>query len=176
MPFLWSFNASIRNHGQHHHANLVVSNISSTNSVDWLLDIGVNRHLTLDLANLTGSKPYLSNLIICMLVMIRAFPYLILDILRYIHQNTLLPYLMFFMYLILPSHCFMFKNFIMIIMSILNFTSLYFIVRISTPRQCFFLVRATMISMFCPSFLPHQFLKLTCLLAYLFLLISDIVD
>jgi hypothetical protein len=47
-----------------------------------------------------------------MLVMIRAFPYLILDILRNIHQNTLLPYLMFFMYLILPSHCFLFRNFI----------------------------------------------------------------
>jgi hypothetical protein len=61
MVFLWSFNASMRSHGQHHHANLVVSNISSTNSVDWLLDIGVNRHVTFDLATLTGFEPYLGN-------------------------------------------------------------------------------------------------------------------
>jgi hypothetical protein len=45
-----------------------------------------------------------------------------------------------------------------------------------TPRQCYFLVRVTMVSMFCPSFLPYQFLKLTCLLMYLFMLISDIVN
>jgi hypothetical protein len=51
----------MRSYGQHHHANLVVSNISSTNSVDWLLDIGVNRHVTFDLATLTGFEPYLGN-------------------------------------------------------------------------------------------------------------------
>jgi hypothetical protein len=38
-----------------------------------------------------------------MLVMLRAFPYPILNILCYIPQNTHLPYLTFFTFLILPS-------------------------------------------------------------------------
>jgi hypothetical protein len=66
-------------------------------------------------------------IIICMLVMVRALPYPILDIPCYLSQNTLLNYLTFFMCLILPNHYFLFRNFIVIIMFILKFTHLCFI-------------------------------------------------
>jgi len=65
-------------------------------------------------------------MIICILVMVRALTYPILDILRYIPQNAFLHYLMFSMCLILPNSCYLFKNSIMIIMFILNFTLLMF--------------------------------------------------
>jgi len=65
-------------------------------------------------------------MIICMLVTIKAFSYPILGIQCCVPQNTHLNYLMFFMFLMLPNHCFLFKNFVMIIMFILNFTHLCF--------------------------------------------------
>jgi hypothetical protein len=63
----------------------------------------------------------ISIMIISMLVMIKAFLYLILDIPCYISQNALLPYLTFFMFLILPNHYFLLRNIFVIIMIILNF-------------------------------------------------------
>ena len=96
--------------------------------------------------------------------------------LRYIHQNTLLLYLMFFMYLILPSHCFLFKNFVVIIMFILNFTTLCFMLWTSTPRQCSFSSQSNNGLYVCSIILPHQFLKFIGLFAYLFLLILVIID
>jgi hypothetical protein len=122
-----------------------------------------------------GLNPILV-MISCMLVMVKPFPYLILGILHYIPHNSLLPYLMFSMYLILQNHYFLFKNFVVIIMYILNFSHLCFMLRISLPRQCSFSVRVTMVSMFCLSLLPRQFLRLTSLFVSLLLLISDIVD
>jgi len=69
----------------------------------------------------------ISVMIICMLVTVKAFPYPILGIPCYILQNTFLPYLTFFKFLKLSSDYFLFRNFIMIIMSILNFMHLCFI-------------------------------------------------
>jgi len=65
-------------------------------------------------------------MIIYMLVMIKAFPYPILDIPCYRPQNTLLTYLLFFMCLILQNLYFLFINFIVIIIFILNFMLLCF--------------------------------------------------
>jgi histone deacetylase 1/2 len=42
-------------------ANLVQRNLSSTGSVDWFPDTGANQHVTLDLATLIASEPYLCN-------------------------------------------------------------------------------------------------------------------
>jgi hypothetical protein len=53
----------------------------------------------------------ISVMVICMLVMVKAFLYLILDIPCYISQNTLFPYLTFFMFLILPNHYFLLKKY-----------------------------------------------------------------
>jgi hypothetical protein len=69
----------------------------------------------------------ISVMIICMLVMIKAFLYLILDIPCYISQNALLPYLTFFMFLILPNHYFLLRNIFAIIMIIWNFMHSCFI-------------------------------------------------
>jgi hypothetical protein len=104
-------------------------------------------------------------MIICMLVTVRALTYHILDILLYIPQNTFLHYLMFFMCLILSNCCYLFKNFIVIIIFILNFTLLYFMSRISSPRKFSFPVRVMMVYMSSLSLLPRQFLKLFGLLA-----------
>jgi len=122
-----------------------------------------------------GLNPILV-MIICMLVMVSAFPYLILGILRYIHQNTFLPYLIFFMYLILPSHCFLFERFIVIIMFIFIFTRLCFLLWTSTPRQCFFSGQSNDGLYVCSILLPRHFLRLIGLFTYLLLLIFFIVD
>jgi hypothetical protein len=86
-------------------------------------------------------------MIICMLVMVRAFPYLISVIQKYIHRIVLLPCLMFFMFLQSRNLCFLFRNFILMTMFILNFTLLCFMSRISTPMQFFSQVRVKMVSM-----------------------------
>jgi len=39
----------------------VLNNVVSTNYMDWFPDTSANQHVTPDLANLTGSKPYLGN-------------------------------------------------------------------------------------------------------------------
>jgi hypothetical protein len=62
-------------------------------------------------------------MITCMLVMIT---YPILDIPCYVPLNTPLYYLTFSMFLTLPNHCYLFRNFVMIIMFILNFMPLCF--------------------------------------------------
>jgi len=66
-------------------------------------------------------------MITCMLVTVRVYPYLILDIPCYVPLNTHLHYLTFSMFLTLPNHCYLFRNFIVIIIFILNFTSLCFV-------------------------------------------------
>ena len=65
-------------------------------------------------------------MIICMLVMVRVYLYPILAIPPYIPLNAPLHYLMFFMFLTLPNHCYLFRNIVVIIMFILNFTPLCF--------------------------------------------------
>jgi len=74
-------------------------------------------------------------MIICMLVIVRDFSYLIAVILKYIHHIVLSFCLTFFMFHILQNVCFLFKNFVSITMFILNFTRLYFMSRISTPMK-----------------------------------------
>jgi len=138
-------------------AHLIVGNVSTTT---WFPDTDVNQHITPDLA------PYLHN-DICMLVTVRALTYPILDKLRYIPQNTFLHYPMFFMCLILPNRCYLFRNSAVIIMFILNFTLLCFMSRISSPRKFSFLIRVMMVFMSSPSLLPCQFLKLSGTLASL---------
>jgi histone deacetylase 1/2 len=39
----------------------MLSNVSLIGTADWFLDIGANQHVTLDLANLVASEPYLGN-------------------------------------------------------------------------------------------------------------------
>ena len=48
-------------HGQQPSINLTLSIVSLIGTVDWLLDTSANQHVTLDLANLTGSEPFLDN-------------------------------------------------------------------------------------------------------------------
>jgi histone deacetylase 1/2 len=50
-----------RGYGQQPSANLALSNISSTGTVDWFPNIGANKHVTPDLAGLAASEPYLGN-------------------------------------------------------------------------------------------------------------------
>jgi len=80
-------------------------------------------------------------MIICMLVMVRDFPYLILVILKFIHHILLSLCLTFFMSCILWNLYFMFRNYVLITMFILNFTRLCFMSRILTPIKYSFLVR-----------------------------------
>jgi len=101
---------------------------------------------------------HISIMIIFILVMAMAFSYLILDILSYIHQNKPSLYLTFSMYHIFKSHCFLFRNFALIIIFIFNFTHLCLILKMSTPKHCSFPARVKMVSMFFSSLLPHQFL------------------
>jgi hypothetical protein len=114
-------------------------------------------------------------MIICMLGIVRTLTYHILDILHYILQNAFLHYLMFFICLILPNHYYLFKNFIMIIMFILNFMLLCFMSRISSPRKFSFLVRVMMVFMSSPTLLSCQFLKPFGLLVSLQLPTYDII-
>ena len=74
-------------------------------------------------------------MIICMLVIVRDFSYLIAVILKYIHNIVLSLCLTFFMFHILQNFCFLFKNSVSITMFILNFTRLCFMSRISTPMK-----------------------------------------
>jgi len=98
-------------------------------------------------------------MIIFMLVMVRALPYHILNIPRYISQNIFLNYLTFFMFLILPNHYCLLKFFVIIIMFILNFTLLCFMSRISSARKFSFPIRVMMVSMSYPSLLSRQSFK-----------------
>jgi hypothetical protein len=54
---------------------------------------------------------------------------------------------MFFMFLQSRNLCFLFRNFILMTMFILNSTLLCFMSRISTPMQFFSQVRVKMVSM-----------------------------
>jgi hypothetical protein len=68
-----------------------------------------------------------------MLVTVKVFSYLILGIPCYGPLNAYLRYLTFFMFLILPNHCYLFKIFVVIIMFILNFTrSMFYVNDLST--------------------------------------------
>jgi hypothetical protein len=115
-------------------------------------------------------------IIICMLVTVKALPYHILDIPHYIPQNAFLNYLTFFICLILPNHSFLFRNFIVIIMFILNFMNLCFMSRIPSPKKCSFPVRVMMVSISYLSLLPFQSLKPIVLLTSPRLLLYGIVD
>jgi hypothetical protein len=116
-------------------------------------------------------------MIICMLVMVRDFPYLILAIQNYIPHIIRSIYLMSCMFLQSRNPCFLFRNFVSIIMFILNFTIFCFMSRISTPMKYSSQDRVKMVSILCPgSGLPsRQFLKPIGLHASLLLLICGIV-
>jgi hypothetical protein len=124
----------------------------------------VNQHVTPGLATLTDSATYLDNDHLHVSDG-KALTYHILEILCYIPQNASLHYLMFFMCLISPNRCYMFRNSAVIIMFILNFMIICFMSRISSPRKFSFLVRVMMVFMSSQSLLPRQFLKLFGLLA-----------
>lgn len=115
-------------------------------------------------------------MIIYMLAMVRISSYPILVIQSYVHPTELLLYLMFFICLILPNYYYLFKKFILTIMCFLNFTLLFFMLRILSLRQCFNLVIIKMAFMLFLSLQPRQFLKFIGLLAFVPLLTSDIVD
>ena len=100
-----------------------------------------------------------------MLVMVRIFLYPILIIQSYVHPTKLLLYLMFFICLILPNRYYLFKNFIFTIMCFLNFTLLFFMLRILSLRQCFNLFIIKMAFMLFSSLQPRQFLRFIGLLA-----------
>jgi len=85
----------------------------------------VNQHITPDLATLTDSASYLRNDHVH--VGDGKGLSISLDIPCYVPLNATLHYIVFFMFLILPNHCYLFKYFIVIIMFILNFTPLCFI-------------------------------------------------
>ena len=93
-------------------APLIVGSISAPT---WFSNTGANQHVTPDLVMITY-----------MLVTVRVILYPILGIPCYVPLNAPLHYLTFSMFLILPNHCYMFKNFIVIIIFILNFMPLYF--------------------------------------------------
>jgi hypothetical protein len=113
-------------YGKQPSANMALSNASSAGTADWLSDTGANQHVTPDLANLTSSN-YISIMIIYMSVMVRDFPYLISGILKYRHHIVLSLCLTFFMSYILRNLCFLFRNFILITMFILNFTHFFYV-------------------------------------------------
>ena len=115
-------------------------------------------------------------MIIYMLVMVKDSPYLILIVQKYIHLIVLSLFLMFFVFLPSGNVCFLFKNFILITMFILNFTILCFMSRISTPIKSFSKFRVKTFSMLCPGLLSRQFLKPIGLPIFLLLLIYGIVD
>jgi hypothetical protein len=98
-------------------------------------------------------------MIICMLVIVRAFLYLISVIQKYIHHIVLSPYLMFFMFLQSRNLYSLFRNFVLTIMFVLNFTLECFMSRISTLMKSFSQVRVKMVSMPWPSLPSRQFLK-----------------
>jgi len=154
---------------------MALGNISLTGIANWFTDTSTNQHVTLDLATLPASKPYLGNDNLHVDDG-RDFPYLISVIQKYIHLIVLSLCLMFFMFIQSRNVCFLFRNFVSVTMFILNFTILCFMSRISTPMKSFSHVRVKMVSMLCPVILSCQFLKLIGLPASLFLLIYGIVD
>jgi len=94
---------------------------------------------------------HISVMIICMLVMVRDSPYLISVIQKYIHLIVVSFCPVFFMFLQSGNICFLFRDFILITMFILNFTLLCFMSRISTPMKSFSQVRFKMVFILCPS-------------------------
>jgi len=123
-------------YGKQPNANLALRNLSQqVMPMGFWTPIQINTsHLTLQLWLLQN---HILVTIICMLVMVRDFPYLISVIPKYIHLIILSPCLMFFMFLQSRNVCFLFRNFILITMFILNFTLLCFMSRISTPMKPF---------------------------------------
>jgi hypothetical protein len=116
-------------------------------------------------------------MIICMLVMVRDFPYLISVIPNYIPHTDLSLYLMSCIFLQSWNLCFLFRNFVLIIMFILNFTLFCFMSRISTPMKYSSQDRVKMVSILFPGsgLQSCQFLKPIGLFAFLLLLICGIV-
>jgi hypothetical protein len=116
-------------------------------------------------------------MIICMLVMVRDFPYLILAIQNYITHIVRSLYLMSYMFLQSRNLCFLFRNFVSIIMFILNITLFCFMSRISTPMKYSSQDRVKMVSILFPGsgLQSCQFLKPIGLFAFLLLLICGIV-
>ena len=102
-----------------------------------------------------------------MFVMVRDLLYLIPHIISYILQNESLPCLIYYMFhkLNKKKDYSLFNNFVMKILSLLNFTLLFSMSRISSLRKFFFSVRVKMASMPFQSLLPHLYRKLCCLLA-----------
>jgi hypothetical protein len=107
--------------------------------------------------------------------MVRDFPRPILGILCYVHLNSPLIYLIFFMCLILNKPL-PFVSEILSWQSCVFWISLISILRISPPKQYSFLIKVKMVSMFHLGLMPCQFIKFIGLLAYLPLLIFGIVD
>jgi len=105
-------------------------------------------HLTL---HVWLPQNHISIMIICMLVMVRDSPYIISVIQKYIHLIVLSLCLVFFMFLQSGNICFLFKNFVLITIFILNFTLLYFMSRISTPIKSISQVKVKMVFMLCLS-------------------------
>ena len=89
-------------------------------------------------------------MIICMLVMVSDIPNLISVIPNYIPHIVRSLYLMSCMFLQSRNLCFLFRNFVSIIMFILNFILFCFMSRISTPLKYPSQDRVKMVSILCP--------------------------
>jgi len=163
-----------RGYGQQHSANLALYNPAGT--VEWFSDTGANQHVTPDLVTLTTSEPYNGN------DNLHVGDGKGLPISHIGHTKLYTPHRLFTLSNVLHvpqsrNPCFMFRNFVLIIMFILNFTPFCFMSRISTPMKYSSQDRVKMVSIPCPGLgLPsRQFLKPIGLPASLLLLICGIV-
>jgi len=111
-----------------------------------------------------------------MWVMVRALLFQILLTLKFIHRNAHLLYPIFYMFLTLKNLCYLFKSFVLRIMSSSNFIPFYFMLRTTWQRKCFFPVGVEMIYMFCSSRLQRHCLRFSHLHVSLLPLMSGIVD
>jgi len=163
-----------RGYGQQHSANLALHNPAGT--AEWFPDTGANQHVTPDLATLNASEPYNGN------DNLHVGDSKGLSISHIGHTKLYTPhrsslYLMSCIFLQSRNLCFLFRNFVLIIMFILNFTLFCFMSRISTPMKYFSQDRVKMVSILClgSSLLSRQFLKPIGLPAFLLLLICGII-
>jgi len=109
----------------------VQRNLSSTGSIDWFPNTSVNQHVTPDLATLTASEPYLVN------DNLHVGDGKGLPISHLGHTKIYTPHRSFTLSNVLhipaiTKLCSLFRNFILIIMFILNFTLMFYVKDLNT--------------------------------------------
>jgi hypothetical protein len=147
-------------HGNHASANFSFSDASIENSATWFPDTGANQHVTPDITGMTHAKPYLGNdqlhvgngkglVISNTAYKILRTPKRVFTLSNVLHVPK-----------IKKKDSYLLNNSAVKVVSSLNFTLLFSMLRISSPRRFCFPVRVRMAFMSFQKILPRLCPKL----------------